>query len=198
MKPVFLSLTGEHIPPEQTGSFFWAQPEGLICKDRAWWNYNSSPTSNRDRRTTDGEKEGEYQRCGWYRSRQWRKGQGRRQKGRVEADIQYVRIFSSLPVRVTEPETLLVVSNATWEPTYELHARTSSSTGQPSSQVTLHYQASITQSTGEDWTDSALILSSGSSFHRFGQALRMPTIKHIKIGPDMSGPNAGTCSFFDE
>ena len=53
--------------------------------------------------------------------------------------------------------SLSVVSNATWEPTYELHATTEN--GKPSNSVALHYRARVTQSTGEDWNNTLLALS---------------------------------------
>ncbi|KAJ3569900.1 hypothetical protein NP233_g4751 [Leucocoprinus birnbaumii] len=51
-----------------------------------------------------------------------------------------------------------IVNDTNWNPTYELHAITGDD-GQPSRTVSLHYRARITQSTGEDWTDAALTLS---------------------------------------
>ena len=51
----------------------------------------------------------------------------------------------------------LVVRNATWSAAYELHATTEA--GVPAPSVSLHYRARITQSTGEDWTDVKLTLS---------------------------------------
>jgi Domain of unknown function (DUF4139) len=51
----------------------------------------------------------------------------------------------------------VVVRNATWSPAYELHATTEA--GIPAPSVSLHYRARVTQSTGEDWTDVELTLS---------------------------------------
>ncbi|KAH8984947.1 hypothetical protein EDB92DRAFT_2070710, partial [Lactarius akahatsu] len=61
--------------------------------------------------------------------------------------------------QATEIELKLtyLVQNATWSAAYELHATTDA--GVPSPSVSLHYHARITQSTGEDWTDVALTLS---------------------------------------
>ncbi|KAI0042807.1 hypothetical protein FA95DRAFT_1563923 [Auriscalpium vulgare] len=50
-----------------------------------------------------------------------------------------------------------IVHNASWAPVYELHATTED--GQHTSTVSLHYRARITQSTGEDWNDVSLTLS---------------------------------------
>ena len=52
---------------------------------------------------------------------------------------------------------LSVVRSAIWSAAYELHATTEA--GIPASSVSLHYRARITQSTGEDWTDVKLTLS---------------------------------------
>ncbi|CAE6505896.1 unnamed protein product [Rhizoctonia solani] len=56
-----------------------------------------------------------------------------------------------------------VVTGASWNPSYELHATTDSRTQAIASTVTLHYHASIVQTTGEDWTDVQLTLSTASS-----------------------------------
>ena len=54
-----------------------------------------------------------------------------------------------------------IVQNAFWEPTYELHATTENS--KPSSTVVLNYRAQISQSTGEDWADAKLTLSTSDT-----------------------------------
>lgn len=51
----------------------------------------------------------------------------------------------------------LVVENATWSAAYELHATTEA--GIPTSPISLHYRALLTQSTGEDWTGVEIALS---------------------------------------
>jgi uncharacterized protein (TIGR02231 family) len=50
-----------------------------------------------------------------------------------------------------------VVSNTRWAPLYDLHAI--SEENQVSSSVSLHYRVQISQSTGEHWNDTAIILS---------------------------------------
>jgi uncharacterized protein (TIGR02231 family) len=52
------------------------------------------------------------------------------------------------------------VNCADWEPTYDLHAATED--GRPSTAVTLEYRARIKQSTGEDWRDTTLVLSTSA------------------------------------
>ncbi|KAH9174781.1 hypothetical protein EDB89DRAFT_2227940 [Lactarius sanguifluus] len=66
-----------------------------------------------------------------------------------------------------------LVQNATWSAAYELHATTDA--GVPSPSVSLHYRARITQSTGEDWTDVALTLSTADMNLSTQNSVRVPT-----------------------
>ncbi|KAJ7149928.1 hypothetical protein C8R46DRAFT_1008752 [Mycena filopes] len=75
-----------------------------------------------------------------------------------------------------------LVTNASWESTYELHAATDNN--KPSSSVSLHYRARITQSTGEDWTDTALTLSTVAAST---VAKNIPWLSAIKIRPQTHG-----------
>ncbi|KAG8712940.1 hypothetical protein FRC08_013900 [Ceratobasidium sp. 394] len=54
-----------------------------------------------------------------------------------------------------------VVSNASWTPLYDVRASIAKSANE-TSKVALHYRASITQTTGENWPDVALTLSTAS------------------------------------
>ncbi|KAJ6543618.1 hypothetical protein DFH09DRAFT_1041079 [Mycena vulgaris] len=72
-----------------------------------------------------------------------------------------------------------IVTNASWESTYELHAATDDSK-KPSSSVALHYRARIVQSTGEDWNDTALTLSTVAASTI---AKSIPWLNPIKIRP---------------
>ncbi|KAF5391620.1 hypothetical protein D9757_002404 [Collybiopsis confluens] len=94
--------------------------------------------------------------------------------------------------RRIELKLTYLVANVKWEPTYELHAHTSPTTGQPSSHVTLHYRASVIQSSGEDWTDAALTLSTGSSIGGLfsGFTTGMPALRSIKIKPIFNSSNS--------
>lgn len=56
---------------------------------------------------------------------------------------------------------ILVVNSVSWKPFYELHAKTEKEL--PSSSVSLQYRARVKQSTGEDWTQTALTLSTVTS-----------------------------------
>lgn len=70
-----------------------------------------------------------------------------------------------------------IVTNAFWEPTYELHATTENS--KPSTTVVLNYRAVISQSTGEDWTDAKLTLSTSDT----SMNTTIPELPSIKIRP---------------
>jgi hypothetical protein len=93
---------------------------------------------------------------------------------------------------------VLVVSGASWHPTYELHASTEN--GKPSSSVSLHYRARIQQSTGdilfpmlrltkvfnhlslgEDWKNSALMLSTVAS-DMFAKSVPHLRVSKIALG----------------
>ncbi|KAF8903751.1 hypothetical protein CPB84DRAFT_1728192 [Gymnopilus junonius] len=69
-----------------------------------------------------------------------------------------------------------IVSSVNWKPTYELHATTEN--GKPSPSVALHYRARVTQSTGEDWNNVSLTLSTitSDSFVK-----RIPQLRPVKI-----------------
>ncbi|KAF8751451.1 hypothetical protein RHS01_08408 [Rhizoctonia solani] len=54
-----------------------------------------------------------------------------------------------------------VVSNASWKPLYDIRASIAKSP-EDTSAIALHYRASITQTTGENWPDVALSLSTAS------------------------------------
>ncbi|KAG8699008.1 hypothetical protein FRC08_005554 [Ceratobasidium sp. 394] len=70
-----------------------------------------------------------------------------------------------------------VVSHASWTPLYDVHASVGKSKG-PSSALDLHYRASITQTTGEDWSSVKLTLSTASP--QLGTAI--PTLSPWRVG----------------
>ncbi|CAE6456857.1 unnamed protein product, partial [Rhizoctonia solani] len=77
-----------------------------------------------------------------------------------------------------------VVWNASWTPIYELRASISSSPNLPSS-ITLYYQASLTQATGEDWPEAVLTLSTAAPY----RGADMPKLTTWRIGvPPASEP----------
>ncbi|QRW07397.1 hypothetical protein RhiLY_06396 [Ceratobasidium sp. AG-Ba] len=70
-----------------------------------------------------------------------------------------------------------VVSNASWTPLYDVRASIAKSPDTPS-KVMLHYRASVTQTTGENWPDVRLVLSTASP--RLGGAV--PKLSPWRIG----------------
>jgi hypothetical protein len=56
---------------------------------------------------------------------------------------------------------MLVVDSVVWTSVYDLYATTEG--GRPADSVTLKYRARVMQSTGEDWTDATIILSTATS-----------------------------------
>ncbi|KAL5633009.1 hypothetical protein ACGC1H_003487 [Rhizoctonia solani] len=80
-----------------------------------------------------------------------------------------------------------VVSNASWTPLYDVRASIAKSPEETST-IALHYRASITQTTGENWPDVALTLSTASpqlgssvpklSSWRIGFPPPAPTVTH--------------------
>ncbi|KAI0788235.1 hypothetical protein C8Q74DRAFT_1195353 [Fomes fomentarius] len=73
-----------------------------------------------------------------------------------------------------------LVTGVRWQPHYDLHATTSDD-GKPSSQVNLLYCANISQSTGEDWNDTVLTLSTANS--QALENLSVPKVLPLKVSP---------------
>ena len=109
---------------------------------------------------------------------------GTDEPGSVELKLTYSEFpfyFEFLtPEAYERPQS--VVDDASWEPTYELHAKTDN--GKPLSGVSLHYRARVNQSTGEDWTDTALTLSTVSSDIATGT---IPNVRVAKLRPQGKG-----------
>ncbi|KAI0696449.1 hypothetical protein BC835DRAFT_1342447 [Cytidiella melzeri] len=68
-----------------------------------------------------------------------------------------------------------VVSNALWKPLYDIHAMGQAEGGTPS--VVLHYRASITQQTGEDWLNAPLVLSTASDAVHSAEIPQLPVYR---------------------
>ncbi|KAG9093985.1 hypothetical protein FS749_013341 [Ceratobasidium sp. UAMH 11750] len=88
-----------------------------------------------------------------------------------------------------EAELMLtyVVSNARWTPLYDVRASIAKSPDATST-IALHYRASITQMTGENWSDVALTLSTASP--QLGS--NVPNLSSWRIGfPAPPPPPAG-------
>ncbi|KAM5544764.1 hypothetical protein V8D89_001662, partial [Ganoderma adspersum] len=79
-----------------------------------------------------------------------------------------------------------LVTGVTWKPYYDLHATTSD--GKPSSDVSVHYCANITQNTGEDWTNAVLTLSTANS--QALHSLTVPKVDPLRLHPVRSSPSA--------
>ncbi|EJF59169.1 hypothetical protein BD309DRAFT_953032 [Dichomitus squalens] len=79
--------------------------------------------------------------------------------------------------RKVEVQLTYLVTGVTWQPYYDLHASTSD--GKPSSDVTLHYCANIIQTTGEDWSNTSLTLSTANS-HAL-RSLSVPRVDPLRF-----------------
>lgn len=78
------------------------------------------------------------------------------------------------------------VSNAQWYPVYDLHA--TSENGKPSASVSLQYRVALSQSTGEAWNNTDLILStSATDVLNAG----IPTSQSLSIEPIIKAPYGG-------
>ncbi|KAL4250906.1 Conserved hypothetical protein CHP02231 [Abortiporus biennis] len=72
-----------------------------------------------------------------------------------------------------------LVSSATWEPVYDLHA----STADNAKSITLSYRALVTQRSGEDWKDSTLTLSTAAAQRNDIPELGNHKIRQSKLFP---------------
>ncbi|KAI1792172.1 hypothetical protein LXA43DRAFT_364276 [Ganoderma leucocontextum] len=80
-----------------------------------------------------------------------------------------------------------LVTSVSWRPYYDLHASTSD--GKPSSDVSLHYCANITQNTGEDWSNTVLTLSTANS-HAL-HSLTVPKLDSLRLLPARPPASSG-------
>ncbi|KAG8712939.1 hypothetical protein FRC08_013899 [Ceratobasidium sp. 394] len=111
-------------------------------------------------------------------------------RAKIPADARDAKRSTKITVTVLAevdgPAELLltyVVSNASWTPLYDLRASIAKSPDDPS-KVALHYRASITQSTGEDWPDVALTLSTASP--QLGSDI--PSLSAWRVGLPQTSP----------
>ena len=82
------------------------------------------------------------------------------------------------------------VSNAQWYPVYDLHA--GSENGKPSPSVSLQYRVALSQSTGEIWNNTDLILStSATDVLNAGiptsESLSIEPVPRYQSGPSLFG-----------
>ncbi|KAJ7765857.1 hypothetical protein DFH07DRAFT_1058781 [Mycena maculata] len=101
-------------------------------------------------------------------------------KGASTGEVTVV-VGTEAPAHV-ELKLTYIVTNASWDSTYELHAATENN--KPSSSVSLHYRARIVQSTGEDWANTALTLSTVAAST---VAKSIPSLNPVKIRPQTHG-----------
>lgn len=93
----------------------------------------------------------------------------------------------SHPSRTNALPRYKVVSGARWSPAYELHASTDSTTQTVANTVTLHYRASVVQTTGENWDDVNLTLSTAPTLA--GTVLPLPTRSVIREATAVQNQN---------
>ena len=79
-----------------------------------------------------------------------------------------------------------MVTGASWKPYYDLHGSMPAD-GKPSLDISLHYCANITQSTGEDWTNTTLTLSTSNS-HTL-HSLAIPEVDSLRLFPSQRSKN---------
>ncbi|KAF8071517.1 hypothetical protein FPV67DRAFT_1606272 [Lyophyllum atratum] len=151
------TLTGEHVPPGEMGKFL----EGFVEQGRK--NLIAITEVTEKIIELDRQIDREFDRSAM------KKGEAR-----GEVDI----ILGADEASTINLKLTYIVSSVSWRPTYELHATTEN--GKPSPSVTLHYRARITQFTGEDWTNTALTLSTISSDT---VAKKIPQLVGVKLQP---------------
>ncbi|KAH7344652.1 hypothetical protein B0J17DRAFT_712306 [Rhizoctonia solani] len=95
---------------------------------------------------------------------------GRRKPGRETKGQRRTKIIITVMLKEESKAELMlayVVSNASWIPIYDIRASVSSSPNSPST-IALHYRASLTRTTGEDWPEVALTLSTATPYRGNG------------------------------
>ncbi|KAG6855766.1 hypothetical protein H0H87_011135 [Tephrocybe sp. NHM501043] len=158
------TLSGEHVPPSQMSSFL----ESFVEQGRK--NLNEITEVQEKIIAVDRQIERENEKSV-------------SKKGNTQGEVTV--ILGTDNAGVVELKLTYIVSNVSWMPKYELHAKTEN--GKPSSTVALHYRAHVVQSTGEDWTNTSLTLSTMSSDTI---AKRIPQLMPVKLrlrGPRLFG-----------
>ncbi|KAI0252908.1 hypothetical protein BJV78DRAFT_1281253 [Lactifluus subvellereus] len=130
------SLVGEHVPPGQAERFF----EYILSRSQSL-------------ESTRAELDEEILQVTRQIDILW----STKLKKQGKADGEVTVVIMAKQATDIELRLTYLVRDATWSPAYELHATTEA--GFPAPSVSLHYRARVTQSTGEDWTDVELSLS---------------------------------------
>ncbi|KAH9847843.1 hypothetical protein C2E23DRAFT_740832 [Lenzites betulinus] len=89
-----------------------------------------------------------------------------------------VTIAAKEDVKVDLQLTYLV-AGVSWRPFYDLYAKTAD--GQPSADVSMRYYATVMHSSGEDWTDTSLTLSTATSQTQWRLSVPSVSPREIKI-----------------
>ncbi|KAG8854012.1 hypothetical protein FRB96_007875 [Tulasnella sp. 330] len=95
-------------------------------------------------------------------------------KGTVSAVVQSEKDVQA------ELTLVYMTPSARWDPCYEVRAKTGAA-GQVSKEIALHHRALISQSSGEDWTNTSITLSTAEP----GQGHAVPALSPIKIKPQV-------------
>lgn len=83
----------------------------------------------------------------------------------------------------------IVVTQTRWTSAYDLHAQTDGD-GQPGGSVSFRYRARVAQTTGEDWKDTTLILSTSTS-DALARGIPDARNLHVKPIPRIPPPTFG-------
>ncbi|KAG8701427.1 hypothetical protein FRC09_005376 [Ceratobasidium sp. 395] len=99
--------------------------------------------------------------------------------GQAELMLTYGTRIINIKLMITATKlNPLVVSNASWTPLYDVRATVAKSPDAASA-ISLHYRASVMQTTGENWSNVALTLSTASP--QLGGSV--PNLTTWRIGP---------------
>ncbi|KAG6872729.1 hypothetical protein C0995_007132 [Termitomyces sp. Mi166 len=159
------TLSGEHVPPTQMITFL----ESFVEHGRQ--NLNNITELNEKIIALDRQIERETEKSV-------------SKKGNAQGEVTIIQ--SADNSRTVDLKLTYIVGNVSWTPTYELHAKTEN--GKPSSTMAFHYRARILQSTGEDWTNASLTLSTISSDT---VAKRIPQLMPVKLRPRAASLSGG-------
>ncbi|KAJ3988070.1 hypothetical protein F5890DRAFT_1494046 [Lentinula detonsa] len=111
-----------------------------------------------------------------------------RKAGLLRGKVEVYASNSGSEVRKVELKLSYTVANVGWEPIYELHAHTLSDTGELSLDMTLHVRARISQTTGEDWKNAPLKLSTLADRN----LSHIPSLTRVTLAPsfETTPPNS--------
>ncbi|KAJ3996702.1 hypothetical protein F5050DRAFT_1757719 [Lentinula boryana] len=116
--------------------------------------------------------------------------------GLLRGKVEVYASNSGSEVRKVELKLTYTVANVWWEPIYELHAHTLSDTGELSLDMSLHVRARISQTTGEDWKNAPLKLSTlaDRNFSHIPSLTRVTLTPSFETTPPNSSSSISTPS----